>query len=345
MMFPSPPARFEKHVINHSEVYWEVARRRGLLSRLAHKSTYNPRTKKYFAFADSFVPVAANYLKDYWTKIGYAFGPTRYEDLRMGAQKIRRMFGVPCGLGLAPELDSNIALHSLLWSFGGSVQDEDSRVTINSNRTVTALKYAKALYQESGSPEVFGWKPGSNDRAILRGNFSWTMNAISISRRAERERPEISGRIMVSEAPRGPLGWLACPHVTSCYVIWQFAENKEGARQFLVDLADNLGAVFKASRFCSFPLFPTTVPDLKLQLERDPNADPHHKYLVLKDALFWTTNIGHPGYATAAIDEVFNTFVLPRMFAAVAKGELTAENAAAAAEREVKRIFEKWENV
>jgi multiple sugar transport system substrate-binding protein len=85
------------------------------------------------------------------------------------------------------------------------------------------------------------------------------------------------------------------------------------------------------------------VPDLKVQLENDPTANPPHKYAALQDALLWTMNIGHPGYATAAIDEVFQTFVIPNMFAAVAKGALSPEEAASAAEKEVKRIFEKWD--
>jgi len=40
--------------------------------------------------------------------------------------------------------------------------------------------------------------------------------------------------------------------------------------------------------------------------------------------------------------EVFNSSVLPRMFASVIKGERSAEDAASAAEAEVKRIAEKW---
>jgi len=63
---------------------------------------------------------------------------------------------------------------------------------------------------------------------------------------------------------------------------------------------------------------------------------------VLATALDWATNVGFPGYATAAIDEVFNTFVLPTMFAKVARDELSPEESARAAEREIKRIFDKW---
>ena len=50
---------------------------------------------------------------------------------------------------------------------------------------------------------------------------------------------------------------------------------------------------------------------------------PPDKYKVLGDVLDWATNVGYPGYATAAIDEVFNTFVIPTMFAKAARDELT----------------------
>jgi multiple sugar transport system substrate-binding protein len=344
VMCLSPPARYEKHALDHSEIYQEVAGRQGQVVRLGHKSTFNPKTKKYFAFADSYIAAPFIYLKDYWAQIGNSFGPSSYDSLRLGAKQIRETLAIPCGLGLASELDSNVALHGVLWSFGGSVQDARGNVTINSKGTIQALQYMKGLYQESETTDVLHWNPDSNDRAMLSGKISSAVNAISIARQAEREKPEMSGRIMVNPALRGPASWLACPHITSCYVIWAFAKNRDGAQQFLVDLVDNLGAAFKASGFCNFPCFPKTVPDLKTQLENDPNADPHHKYAALEDALLWTTNIGHPGYATAAIDEVFNTFVIPKMFAAVAKGKLSPEESAAAAEREVKQIFEKWKS-
>jgi len=44
----------------------------------------------------------------------------------------------------------------------------------------------------------------------------------------------------------------------------------------------------------------------------------------------------------AAIDEAFKAWVIPTMFAKVARGDETAENAAKAAEDEYKRIFARW---
>src|SRR5207245_2040194 len=70
-MFLSPPAAYEKQVIDHSEVYQEVEKKNGKKIDLAHKSTYNPKTKKYFAFSDSYVPDPGNYRIDLWEKVGY----------------------------------------------------------------------------------------------------------------------------------------------------------------------------------------------------------------------------------------------------------------------------------
>ena len=128
----------------------------------------------------------------------------------------------------------------------------------------------------------------------------------------------------------------------SCYAVWEFAENKEGAKQFLVDLVDNFSNAFNASEFYNFPCFPTTVPDIKKRLANDPKAVPNNKYAVLGDVLTWATNVGYPGYATAAIDEAFNTFVLPTMFAKAARDEMTPEAAVKAADTELRRIFAKW---
>ena len=343
VMFTSPPAAYEKQAIDHTEIYREVERKHGKMIQLAHKSTYNPKTKRYFAFSDSYVPDPGNWHKDYWAAVGYPNGPDTYDDLLDGARKIRKhpKLGNPCGLGLSQELDTSMAMRAILWSFGGAEQDEAGNVTINSKQTIEALKYMRALYKDTETLEVFTWDPSSNNRAMLAGKVSFVMNAISITRQAEKENPEMSKKIMLCQALKGPVRRMAAEHVMDCYVIWKFAENKEGAKKFLVDYIDNFAAAFKASEWYNFPCFASTVPDLKQQIHYDPVAEPHDKYKVLTDVLDWATNIGYPGYATAAIDEVFNTWVIPTMFAKVARDEMSPEDAAKAAETQIKRIFER----
>ncbi|MGC2698414.1 MAG: extracellular solute-binding protein [Candidatus Angelobacter sp.] len=341
-MFLSPPAAYEKQVIDMTHVYQEVEKKHGKKIDLAHKSTYNPKTKKYYAFSDSYAPDPGNWHKDWWTEAGFPNGPDTYDDLRAGAKKIKDKNGHPCGLGLSQELDTSMAMRAILWSFGGAEQDEAGNVTINSKNTIEALKYMKALFEESETPEVFTWTPPSNNQAMLAGRVSYVANAISITRQAEREKLPIGPKIMISRALKGPVRRIAAEHVMNCYVVWDFAENKDGAQQFLIDYVDAFHDGFVAGQFYNFPCFPSVVPNLKQEIAKDERADPQNKYAVLGDVLDWATNVGYPGYASAAIDEAFKTWVIPTMFAKVARGEETPENAASAAEKEYKRIFDRW---
>ena len=52
-MFVSPPSSMEDHVVDHKDIYQECSRKYGKPIDLAIKSTYNPRSKKFYGFADS----------------------------------------------------------------------------------------------------------------------------------------------------------------------------------------------------------------------------------------------------------------------------------------------------
>jgi multiple sugar transport system substrate-binding protein len=341
-MFPWPPAEFCQHTIDHSEVYQAVGFKHGNVNRIGHRSTYDPNTKTYFAFCDSWMPTAVHYLEDYWNQINAPLGPLHYTGLRSGTKRIQEKLGVPSGLALSPSMEGNVTLHTLLYAFRGNVFAEDGRISLNLAPTITALKYVKALYQESGTPEQLTWGPEGNARAMQARKTSFTFSAISLVREVEQRDPPVAKNIMIGPPLLGPYGMMATPYVTSCSAIWKFAENKEGAKQFLVDMVDNFKTMYDKSQGCSFPIYQNTLANLVKRLENDPKADPPNKYLRLKDALHWTPNLGFPGFATPAAMEVFNANILPKMFGTVAKGEITPEDAVREADAEVKRIADKW---
>lgn len=342
-MFPWPPAVFHQHAINHREVYEAVSYRHGNLPEFAHKSTFHPRTKQYFAFADSWTPAPLHFWQDLWAEANTPLGPSTYDTLRAGVRKIRLAHGVPCGLSLARGLESNITLQSILWGFRTGFQDVDGNVSINSSyMTIQALKYVKALYEDTKSPEALAWGPAGNVQAMLARKVSCTINGIGLLRTAEAQTPDLASNILLRPPLLGPAGILGAPYVTSCWVVWNFARNKAGAKQFLVDLIDNSRIVFEKSQSSNFPTYQDTVPDLINRLAKDPNGGPFRKYWELKDALHWTRHLGYPGFTTPEVMEVFDTFVIPKMFASVVTGDLTPEDAARAAENQIKRIFDKW---
>ena len=75
-------------------------------------------------------------------------------------------------------------------------------------------------------------------------------------------------------------------------------------------------------------------------------ARPRGKYTVLTTiAQRYTANVGYPGFSNAAVDEVFNKFLIPQMFAAVAQDKMTAAEAASTFDGQVRSIYQKWRSL
>jgi multiple sugar transport system substrate-binding protein len=339
-MFLSPPPVYEDQAIDHRDIYEECERKYGKALDLAIKSTYNPKTRKFYAFADSYVPDPINYRKDLWDAVGTV--PDTWEDIRRGGRKLKLLHDKPVGIGLAPEHDTNYAMRAIMYSFGASEQDAEGNPNLKSKETLEAIKFVKALYEETLIDEVLTWDASSNNRFMLAGQGSLAVNPISITRTGENQKLPVTDNIWLAKAAQGPVRRLGPYGVMDFYVIWKFAANIDGAKQFLVDYIGHFRQGFLASEFYNFPCFPQTVPDLKTLLARDDKAKPPDKYKALEDALDWVTNVGYPGYANAAIDEIFNTWVISTMFAQAATGKLSPEDALNQADAQVQRIFQKW---
>ena len=341
VMFLRPRPVHEPDVIDHREIVEECQRRYGKPLELAVRSTRNPRSGKFHGFCDMVVPDPVNYRSDLWADAGQT--PDDWDRVRLGGKAIKARTGIPVGIGLSSEDDSAVALRVLLLSFGGAEQDGNGAPALASKETVEAVKYVTALYREAMTPAVLAWDPSSNNRAMLAGQSSLVMNAISITRSAENDRLPIGSRIALARPPRGPARRIGLPHATSVYVVWKFAENVEGAKAFLVDLVGQSREAFQASESYDFPAFPDRVKDLPALLAKDPKASPPDKYAVLSDALDWMTNLGAPGYANAALDDAYGTWVLNTMFARAATAADTAEAAVKQADQKLRQIWQKWQ--
>ena len=341
-LFNWPPPSFEEQAVDMKDVYQECEKKFGKPIDLAVKSTYNPKTKKYFAFSPSFTPDPVNYRQDLFGAVGLPNGPKTWDDVRIAGAKIKKQSGNPVGIGLSNEIDTGMAMRTIMYSFGAHEQDEAGNLILNSKQTLETIKFVKALFQETMTDEVFTWDESSNNRGIVSGKLSLVLNAISTTRTAEKQDPDISRKIQLTKALRGPVRAIGLEHVMQCYVVWKFAENIDGAKKFLIDYVTNFRTAFVAGEFYDFPCFAKTVPDLQKLIANDPKAHPPDKYKVLDDVLEWATNVGYPGYSNAAVDEMFGTWVLNVMFAKAAAGKATPEEALSEADTASKRIFAKW---
>ncbi|HEY6250659.1 MAG TPA: hypothetical protein VI685_11920 [Candidatus Angelobacter sp.] len=348
VIFPWPPAEFYQSVIDHAEIYQAVAYKYGAIQALAHRSTFNRNIKTYFGFADFWIPTPVQFFQDYMAQAGAVLGPIHYADLASAGKQLRDQLGIPLGLAFTPTLEGNVTLHTMLYARRAWILTPSGKVLFNKNAfAVTALGYLKYLYQEAGSPDQLTWGPGGNVSAMLARKTSCTMNGISLLRQAEKENPELAGRLWLRPplAGQNGMGVTAMPHVTNCSAVWKFARNPNGAKKFLADLIDSSRAGYEQSRGCNFPIYPKTVPNLIVRLDKDPQAHPSFKYSALKDALHWTPNLGVPGFATPAFMEIFNTSVVPRMVGRVLRGEQNAADAAASGAAEMQKIVDKWKQI
>jgi multiple sugar transport system substrate-binding protein len=345
-MFPWPPAEFRRHAIDHTEIYQNISMKFGSIPQIAHRSTFSPKTKTYFAVADFWVPSPVHFYQDFWAQAGMPMGPVTYDGLYSGGKRVREKLGLPCGLSFSPTLEGNITANTLLYALRGQILDEGGNVAVNKNLfTAHALNYVKNLNQDAGSPDEFTWGASGNVQAMLARKTTCTTNAISLLRAAEKQNPELARRIKLQPPLLGSYGVTGFPQATNCSSVWNFAENQDGAKQFLADLVDACRTGFEKSLSCNFPTYPKALPNLVVRLDKDPKADPPYKYYALKDALHWTPNLGAPWFSSPAWMEVFNTFVIPRMFANVAQGNLTPTDAAAEAQKQVSAVVDKWNQI
>ena len=332
----SPPAAFEDQVLNLKDVVQDVTKKLGPMKGLARRSTYNPKTKKWFGMADNYVPDPVHYRRDWWGEAGVR--PTTWDNVLKGAAKLKAD-GHPIGIGMSNELDSNMALIALMQCFGAYIQNADAQVTLNTKQTRAAVQYMAELYRRGMTSDVFAWVPASNNNAFLAGRISLAFNAISILRTAEGQNPTLARNTAILPIPRGPKQALGLEHVMGVHTIWKFAQEKALAKKYIRDQQLQYIGHFLNSKFYNFPAWPKAVPNIKKKLQRDPSG----KYAVLdKISRTATTNVGFPGYSNAAIDEVFNTFLIPQMFAQVAQGNKSAAESVRDTTSEVRRIFRKW---
>ena len=348
--FISPPSTFQKQVVPVTDIVQEVSRKLGPMSRVARKSTYNPKTKQFYGFPDDYAPDPVQYRRSYLQQAGVSLNT--WEDLRKGAPKLKAI-GHPVGLGMSNEIDSNMLLTSLLYCYGGFIQNEENRIVIGqgSNRkgAIEALTVMRDIYRNGMSDEVFAWTAASNNQAFLASRLSVALNAISIARSAENSgNTALSDDTWLSSIPRGPVMRLGNEHVMGVFVIWKFAKNKAAAKKYLIDQQLGYREHFIRSGFYNFPAWTGAIKGGFKEIRKMCAEDPHKprgKYTILTTiAEKYTTNPGHPGNTTPVMDEIYNTFLIPQMFAEVAQGKSTPGEAVTAFSNKAQSIYRKWRN-
>ena len=102
---------------------------------------------------------------------------------------------------------------SLLFAFGGSLQDEAGALTLDSPATVEAVKFATSLYRSGmmrGRPHLGQL---ADNRFLATGKASLIIDPVSAIRATEKQDPDLAAKIGLHRhrraRPAGPVtsGW------------------------------------------------------------------------------------------------------------------------------------------
>jgi multiple sugar transport system substrate-binding protein len=274
-----------------------------------------------------------NYRQSWVEAAGFERFPDTTDDFLKLSHELAKL-GHPGGFALGhASADANAWVHWLIWAFGGRLVDADNRVAINSPETIAALEYARELYR-TFVPGTTSWTDSDNNKAFLAGEIGYTNNGISIYAAARREGlSEIVQDMQHATYPIGPVGLPTEMH--PAYPLFAFGYSAwpnacKALMAFLME-APQYGSWLEQSA----GYFTQTLHayDGNPVWQQDP------KQAVFAQAAARARSIAYAGTLGYAAASVLAEFVLVDMVAQAATGQLTPEEAAAAAERRANRYY------
>jgi multiple sugar transport system substrate-binding protein len=243
--------------------------------------------------------------------------------------------GKPAGFALGNAVgDGNGTANWLTWSHNSFLTDEQGRVAINQPATIQALEYLQRLYP-TFVPGTLAWLDPSNNRAYAAEECWLTPNGVSLyfALKNDPRTRHIAEDTDHANLPRG----LAPDVPQSATIInamvfrsTRFPNAAKAFIQFMMEAEQYNPWLTACLGYWSHPL---KAYDASAVWDSDPKIAIYRRGL---DYRYWS---GYKGPITAATGTAASEYILVQMYASVAGGQATPQQAVAEAERRARRIF------
>jgi multiple sugar transport system substrate-binding protein len=292
---------------------------------------------RWYGIPDYFVTIPVLWRKDLFDSVGVGT-PSTWDDLRK-AGRLLKPKGHPTGMQFSHCNDANHNWRTVMYCFGAKETDPSGQsIAIDSRETREALRFAKALFDEAMTPEVFSWDDASDNRYLASGIACWVHDAISAFRTTQDTNPKVFEHTYMLAEAAGPTGIRLNMGEPTVWAIWKFGKNPVAAKEFIQYMADHQKEAMAASRGYNMPMLADHYRKPMPGLGNDP------KLSVLQDQHKITVFLGYPGPMTPPAQEVLTTFVIPDMFTRVARGA-SIEDTMKWGVGEIRRIYAKYKGV
>src|SRR5256885_4690438 len=201
-----------------------------------------------------------------------------------------------------------------MMSFGAHLFDKDGKINFKRKESTEVLEYGKKFFEQTMTDEVLSWDDSSNNRFIASGKGSMICNPIRAYRTAAKDNPDVYRNLEIARTPLGPKGRFNGARTMS-YGVFNFSKNQDLAREFLYAMvADSHNGMEQSTGY--------NHPFLKKFTEKPmPVLGNEPKLKLLQDFQDDVIFIGHPGPMTKTATGMYAKFIIPTMFAEVAKGK------------------------
>ena len=252
--------------------------------------------------------------RGYFNKVGAEYTEkTTWQEL-LGAGAKLKAAGYPFGIPYAQTPDSNDNLFPLLAAYGAYLFDTEGRISLKRKELTECLTYGKEFFDRTMTDEVLSWDDSSNNRFIASGKGSLICNPISAYRTAAKDNPDVYQNLDIVKTPLGPKGRFNGARTMS-YGIYNFSRNQDLARTFLYEMvADSLHGMESSTGY-NHPFLKSFTKKPMPVLGAEP------KLSLLQDFQDDLIFIGFPGPMTKIATATYAKFIVPTMFAEVAKGK------------------------
>ncbi len=323
--------QYYRHLVDLSDIADGLAKKYG--SWMERSKSAAQVKGVWHAVPDFYIAIPVLWRKDLFNSVGLD-EPKTWEDLRKAARLLKPK-GHPTGMHFSHCNDANHNWRALLYCFGAQETDPSGEhILIDSKETREALRFAKAVYDEGMTPEVFSWDDASDNRFLASGVASWIHDAISAFRTTQDTNPPVFEHTYCVPEVAGPTGLKWNVGEPNVWVIWKFSKNIQAAKEFIVHITDHQKEAMTASRGYNMPFLRDHYKKPMPGLGNDP------KLTVLQDQDKITAFFGFPGPMSPPAQEVITTFIIPDMFTRVARGA-PIEDTMKWGAGEIRRIYAK----
>ena len=161
---------------------------------------------RWYAVPDFFISIPVLWRKDLFDSVGMG-APKTWEDLRKARRGCSRPRDIPTGMQFSHCNDANHNWRALMYCFGVKETDPAGQnIVIDSKEMREALRFAKAMYDEGMTPEVFSWDDASDNRFLASGVGCWIHDAISAFHTTQDTNPEVFKHTFCVPEAAGPGG-------------------------------------------------------------------------------------------------------------------------------------------